>query len=86
MHVDLREFRVDKNTGFVSAECTITMSPMEFQDLLDAGNIGTQKAVEEAIGYLAVLLHNAEKIRGEGILSRLKKWLESVRNGGNPYI
>lgn len=85
MHVDLRDFRVDKNTGFVKAECTITMSPMEFQDMLDAGKVGTQKAVEEAIGYLAVLLHNAEKIHGEGILSRIKKWLESVRNGGNPY-
>lgn len=85
MRVELRNFRVDKNTGVVKAECNITMSPMEFQDMLDAGQVGTQKAVEEAIGYLAVLLHNAEKIRGEGILSRIKKWLESVRNGGNPY-
>jgi len=92
MKVELNDFAYNPSRGIFTARATVEFNVDEYQDILDAGDLGLQYAAERTVAHLAVLLAAGNRIGGEGILARMKRALRDFvdkltagQSGGDGY-
>ena len=92
MKVELNDFAYNRERGIFTAHAKIEFNVDEYQDLLDAGDLGLHYAAERTVAHLAVLLAAGNRIGGEGIISKMRRALRDLmdkltagRSGGDGY-
>ena len=92
MKVELNDFAYNRERGTFTARAKIEFDVDEYQDLLDAGDLGLHYAAERTVAHLAVLLASGKRIKGEGILASMRRALHDLmdkltagRSGGDGY-